>query len=94
MRKKLSEMTYLEKMDRMMKDASYEEAEEVGIEILARCMAFHVYALKEDEYVMNLFERIADRSDKWAHEGWHTIYLVLSAAFAKEKKRREEAEKG
>ena len=56
-------------------------------------MAFHVYALKEDEYVMNLFERIADRSDKWAHEGWHTIYLGLSAAFAKEKKRREEAEK-
>lgn len=94
MRKKRSEMTPKERMEYIMTGSTWEEAEEVGIEILARCSALHVYARKEDEdYILNLSmkvtERICRRADEWAHEGNHPFILACAAAGH----RREQEEK-
>lgn len=68
-RKKLSEMTPLERSDRILKGASWEEAEEAGVEILARCMALHVYARKDgEEWFKDVMRRIAVRGDQWAKD--------------------------
>lgn len=86
MRKKLSEMTYVERVDRALKDASWDQAEEAGIEILARCMALHTYAREEDKYLLELSEKICKRADEWAHEGNHpTILAFASMGYKKEK---------
>lgn len=87
MRKKLSEMTYVERVDRALKDASWDQAEEAGIEILARCMALHTYAREEGgEYLADLMERILKRAVQWAHEGSHpTILAFASMGYEKEK---------
>lgn len=42
-RKKLSDMTPIERVDQRMKGMSWEEAEDVGVEILARCLSLHVH---------------------------------------------------
>ncbi len=89
MRKKLSEMTYVERVDRALKDASWDQAEEAGIEILARCMALHAYARNEGEkYLLELTERICKRADEWAHEGNHPAILAF-ASMGYEKKKEE-----
>lgn len=81
MRKKVSEMTPVEKVDRALKDATWEEAEDAGVEVLARCLALHVYALKEgEEYFKTLMERIVTRGDEWAHEGNHPLVLAMASA--------------
>jgi hypothetical protein len=87
MRKKLSEMTYVERVDRALKDASWDQAEEAGIEILARCMALHAYARNEGEkHLLELTKRICKRADEWAHEGNHpTILAFASMGYKKEK---------
>lgn len=87
MRKKLSEMTYVERVDRALKDASWDQAEEAGIEILARCMALHTFARNEgEEYLLELTERICKRADQWAHEGNNpTILAFASMGYKKEK---------
>lgn len=78
--KKRSEMSTDERMEFILTGASWDDAEKVGIEILARCMAFHVYSLKEDEDYMNdLFDKICHRADEWAHEPINTRYLALAA---------------
>jgi hypothetical protein len=88
-RKKLSEMTYVERVDRALKDASWDQAEEAGIEILARCMALHTYAREEGgEYLADLMERILKRAVQWAHEGNHpTILAFASMGYKKEKEK-------
>lgn len=79
-RKKLSEMTRLERVDKALQGASWEEAEEVGVEILARCMALHVYARKDGEtFFKDVMERICKRGDEWAHEGNHPTILAFAA---------------
>ena len=89
MRKKLSEMTYVERVDRALKDASWEQAEEAGIEILARCMALHTYARKEGgKYLLDLTERICKRADQWAQEGNNPTILAF-ASMGYEKKKEE-----
>lgn len=87
MRKKLSEMTYEERVDRALKDASWDQAEEAGIEILARCMALHTFARNEgEEYLLELMGRICKRADEWAHEGNHPAILAFaSMGYKKEK---------
>lgn len=83
MRKKRSEMTPMERMEYIMKESTWEDAEEVGIEILARCCALHVYARKEKDYIldlsMKLTERICRRADEWAHENNNPFILALAA---------------
>jgi hypothetical protein len=41
-RKKKSEMSPKERMEYILDGATWDDAEETGIEILARCMALHV----------------------------------------------------
>lgn len=87
-------MTPIERMNKMMEGLSWDEAEEVGIEILARCAAMHVYAKKEEEdYIVNLSmsltERICRRADGWAHEGDNSWYLALVATGFELRKRKE-----
>jgi len=79
-RKKLSEMTPMEKMEKILKGSSWDEAEEVGKEILARCMALHLYAMGEGfEYIDHLIESICERGDAWAHEDNNPSILALAA---------------
>lgn len=83
-RKKLSEMTPMEKMEKILKGSSWDEAEEVGKEILARCMALHLYARGEGiEYIDHLIESICERGDAWAHEGNNPSILGLASAVYK-----------
>lgn len=68
---------------------SWDEAEEVGVEILSRVLALHVYAHDEGgKYVKQLIERICRRGDEWARSDNGTYYLTM----AKFGKRIEEKE--
>lgn len=79
-RKKRSDMTPMERMEYIMTGATWNDAEEVGIEMLARCMALHCYARKDgEEYYMQLVERICMRADEWAHEPDNTARLAFTA---------------
>lgn len=72
-------MTPMERVDRALKGASWEEAEEAGIEVLARCTALHIYAReKEGKYVLDLAEKICKRADEWAHEEKNTFLLYMA----------------
>lgn len=89
-RKKLSEMTPLERTDKILKGASWEEAEEAGVEILARCMALHVYARKDGEtFFKDIMHRIAVRGDQWAHEGNNPTFLAFAAVGYKYEKEQQ-----
>ena len=79
MRKKKSEMTPVELIDQALKGRSWDEAETAGIEILARCMALHVYARNEEDYVENLFRRICERYSQWVHESGHPFVLAMAS---------------
>ena len=73
-------MTPMEKFEKILKGSSWDEAEEVGKEILARCMALHIYAKGEGfEYIDHLIESICKRSDAWAHEGNNPRILAFAA---------------
>lgn len=79
-RKKLSEMTPIERVMKRMEGLSWEEAEDVGVEILARCVALHVYAHKDGKsYFDKLMERLCKRGDEWAHEGNNPRLLAFAA---------------
>lgn len=82
MRKKKSEMTPVELVDRALKGRTWEEAEEAGVEILARCMALHVYAREDgDKYFKQIAERICRRADQWAKE--NALFLGIASASGK-----------
>jgi len=79
-RKKLSEMTPFERVDSRMKGMTWDEAEEIGTEILGRCMALHVYARKEgEEYFEHLMRSVCKKSDEWAHTPAGMQYLAIAA---------------
>ena len=89
-RKKMSEMTPIERVDRVMKGASWEDAENVGIEILARCISFNFFVNKSgNEYMEKLFARLGDRVQTWTDE--HTTQLAMGRV-AKERQEKENAE--
>ena len=73
-------MTPIERMNYIMKGATWDDGEAVGIEMLARCMALHVYARKEGkEYFDQLMKRICTRADEWAHEPGNPTILAFAA---------------
>lgn len=81
-------MTSVELVDQALKGRTWAEAETAGVEILARCMALHVYARNEDEaYFNGLMERICKRADEWAHEGNHPSILAFAAIGYKTKQK-------
>lgn len=83
-RKKIREMNTQELADLYLKKASWEQAEEVGIEILARCLARRTYVLKDlyaSETYLFTFDKICKRSNEWAKEN----SFALAAASAMNK---------
>ena len=89
-RKKTSEMTPIERVDRVMKGASWEDAENVGIEILARCISLNYFVNKGGkEYMEKLFARLGDRVQTWTDE--HATQLAIGRV-AKERQEKENAE--
>lgn len=92
-RKKVSEMTPYERVDSRMKGMSWEEAEDVGVEILAKCLALHIFAREDvDEYMPKLFKRVVDRSFEWARtEGSFSLAMAKSAV--RHQKEMEDIEK-
>ena len=78
-RKLLSEMTPYERIESRMKGMSWEEAEEVGVEVLARCIAYHAYVEGiNGDFFRRLSERICRRSDEWAHSDYGRHYLAMA----------------
>lgn len=89
-RKKLSEMTPIERVDQRMKGMSWEEAEDVGVEILARCMALHVYSRKDGkEWFDNTMKRIIERAQEWKDEGNNFRILAWAAVAHKREQNKE-----
>ena len=89
-RKKMSELTPKERVDRVMKGASWEDAENVGIEILARCISFNFFVNKGgSEYMEKLFARLGDRVQTWTDA--HATQLAMGRV-AKERQEKENAE--
>ena len=89
-RKKLSELTPIERVDRVMKGASWEDAENVGIEILARCISFNYFVNKGGKgYMEKLFARLGDRVQTWTDD--HATQLAIGRV-AKERQEKENAE--
>ena len=89
-RKKMSEMTPIERVDRVMKGASWQDAENVGIEILARCISFNFFVNKGGrEYMEKLFARLGDRVQTWTDD--HATQLAIGRV-AKERQEKENAE--
>ena len=88
-RKKLCDMTPIERVDRVMKDASREDAENVGIEILARCISFNYFVNKGGKgYMEKLFARLGDRVQTWTDD--HATQLAIGRV-AKERQEKENA---
>ena len=89
-RKKISEMTPIERVDRTMKGVSWEDAESVGIEILARCISFNYFVNKGGKgYMEKLFARLGDRVQTWTDA--HATELAMGRV-AKERQEKENAE--
>lgn len=92
-RKKLSEMTPYERVDSRMKGMSWEEAEDVGVEILAKCLALHIFAREDvDEYMPKLFKRVLDRAFEWARTKG-SFPLAMAKSAVRHQKEMEEIEK-
>lgn len=72
-------MTPMERVVQRMKGLTWDEAEEVGIEILAKCVALHVYSRKEEHYPFELMKRVCKRADEWAHEEGVPAILAMAA---------------
>ena len=85
-------MTPYERVQSRLKGLSWEEAEDIGVEILARCLAMHVYAIKDgDKYFPKVMERIALRGDEWAHEpGNDFILAMVTVAHKREQEKKED----
>lgn len=77
-RKKLSEMTPMERVEQRMKGLTWEEAEDIGIEILARCLALHMF-VREDliQYTKRMNDRLFENAVKWARS--HSTELALAS---------------
>ena len=89
-RKKMSEMTPIERVDRVMKGASWEDAENVGIEILARCISFNYVVNKGGKgYMEKLFARLGDRVQTWTDD--HATQLAMGRV-VKELQEKENAQ--
>ena len=87
-RKKLSEMTPIERVDQRMKGMSWEEAEDVGVEILARCLALHIFARKDGmDWYDKVLKRITERMDEWRKE--NAFVLAMAKSWYEKQKEQE-----
>ena len=91
-RKKLSEMTPIERVEQRMKGMTWEEAESVGVEILARCLALHVYARKDGaDWFDKTSKRIIERGVKWAKQ--NASVLAFAAMGFRMEQNKEKGER-
>lgn len=87
-RKKLSEMTPMERVEQRMKGLTWEEAEDVGVEILARCLSLHVCVHKDEEkYIDHLLKRVFERATEWTKE--HSFELAMASVGLKLKQEKQ-----
>ena len=86
-RKKLAEMTPIERVEQRMKGMSWEEAEDVGVEILARCLALHTFARKDGvEWFERTTNRIIERMDEWRKDN---AFVLAFASVANERQKEK-----
>lgn len=77
-RKKLSEMTPFERVGQRMKGLTWEEAESIAVEILARCLSLHLYVRKDAEQWWEQFEKnLSNRTYEWKNE--NALDLAMAA---------------
>ena len=91
-RKKLADMTPIERMNKLMDGLSWDEAEDVGAEILGRCLALHIYAREEDEeYMKALFRKVVDKANEWRKSDYGAYVLAWAhQAWKYEQKEQED----
>lgn len=78
-------------MEYILNGATWEEAEAVGVEILARCMALHCYARHDgEEYYKRIMKTIAERGDEFAKE--NTAILAFASVAHKLSDESDESE--
>lgn len=78
--KKRTDMTPMERMEYIMTGATWDDADEVGVEMLARCVALHTYARDDgEEYFKELMSRICRRADQWVHENNNELRLAIAS---------------
>ena len=76
-RKKGNETTVSEWVGSHLKGKSWEEAEDIAVEILSKCIALHVYVRGEGEvYLERLTERMLIQSAQWAKA--HSLELAIA----------------
>ena len=89
-RKKMCDMSPVERVNMAMKGLTWDEAEEAGVEILARCLALHVYARKDGvDWVDKTSKRIIKRAQEWKDEGNHSWILAWAAVAHKKEQNKE-----
>lgn len=88
-RKKLSDMTIYEKVERILTGVSNEEAEEVAVKILAQLIAKHAYIENDlDAYNKGLWKKLTEAAIKFSQS--HSLEMALAkAVHDKEKELKE-----
>lgn len=78
--------TAAEKVNAAMEGATWEEARQIGVDMLGKYVAFHIY--RGDDFDFGkLMEEICDRGDKWVHEEGGARVVAI-ASFAREEDKR------
>lgn len=76
-RKKGNKTTASKWDDSFLKGKTWEEAEDIAVEILSKCIALHVYVRDDGEaYLERLTERMLLQSGKWAKA--HSLDLAIA----------------
>ena len=69
----------MERVDQRMKGMTWDETEEVGIEILARCLTHHIFVAGDgEEFAESLPKRVAKRVREMVEEH-RTAFALLRA---------------
>lgn len=78
-------MTPIERMNKLMKGLSWDEAEEVCREMMARCVAYHVFVCHDGEEFMHSWtDDIVNRSLEWSKK--HSFELAAASVVYNRKK--------
>lgn len=86
-KKKISEMTPIERVEQRMKGMTWEEAEDVGVEILARCLALHTFVRKDGvDWFEKVTNRIIERMDEWRKDN---AFVLACASVANERQKEK-----
>ena len=93
-RKKVSEMTPFEKASYRLEGCSWDEVEDVAIQLLGRCMAYKLHGLDEEpeNYIRQMYTRILEEYQKFTDE--NSLFLACTHyGYMKSKEKEKEEEK-